>query len=56
MGDFDEYEISKNSRTDKTYVSREISSGNGQGIRIANKYIDAESGFCFAKIKEEIVL
>ena len=56
MSDSDEQAIFDNSRTDKTYISPSISDHNGRKLRIANKYINGESGLQYAIEKKELVL
>lgn len=51
-----EDEIFHNSRTDKTYASPAFKDYTGRRLRIANKVIDGQPGFEFAKVKEELVL
>ncbi|WP_240231189.1 Shedu immune nuclease family protein [Devosia lacusdianchii] len=56
MNDTDESEIFSRSRADKTYVGPAFPDFVGRNLRIANKYIDAASGYAFANVKDEIVL
>ncbi|CAN7683705.1 DUF4263 domain-containing protein [Rhizobium sp. LjRoot30] len=51
-----EDEIFYNSRPDKTYASPAFKDYTGQKLRIANKVIDGNPGYEFAKVKEELVL
>lgn len=51
-----EDEIVQNSRPDKTYASPAFKDYTGQKLRIANKVIDGQPGYEFAKVKEELVL
>lgn len=56
MDESDEHEIFRRSRNDKTYVGPVFSNFEGLRIRIGNKYIDAETGYAFATVKDEVVL
>lgn len=51
-----EDEIFHNSRPDKTYASPAFKDYTGRKLRIANKVIDGQPGYEFAKVKEELVL
>ncbi|MBX4911680.1 MULTISPECIES: Shedu immune nuclease family protein [Rhizobium] len=51
-----EEEIFHNSRPDKTYASPAFKDYAGRKLRIANKVIDGEPGYEFAKVKDELVL
>lgn len=50
----DQSEIHKNKLTNKTYISRQVSTSDGP-LRIASKVIDSE-GVYHAKVKKEVVL
>ncbi|RWQ69652.1 MAG: DUF4263 domain-containing protein [Mesorhizobium sp.] len=56
MDDGDEYEIFQRSKADKTYVSPRFQSFDGKRFRIGNKYVDGNPGYCFADVKEEMIL
>ncbi|MEJ8474328.1 Shedu immune nuclease family protein [Roseibium algae] len=58
MSEFSDDEIYRNSLPIKTYVSKAISSldGDGKKIRIANKVIDGKESLAFAKVEDEIIL
>jgi hypothetical protein len=58
----EEYDYHSNKKTDKTYISPEIKTGDPQNgipernIRIVSKIIDSKESQLFAKIKKELVI
>lgn len=56
MNDANEQDIYLRMKADKTYVSPAFQGYAGQKLRIANKVIDGETGFEFARISGEVIL